>query len=386
MKLTIRTLSIVFFIAAILAITAVLTFSFHGSSGTAVAANISNGARATLHDVKNLHEKKSNSFYEKNSVVRTTREDVWIMLPNKYSKITDYSTPDGNFFKDVTINDGRNMAVITLDTSGTPVFADVHKNTCPFPGDERNFNPAYESYLTQLNELLDQDNFEIMPQDKKDKDTVKIKRKAAPEIPEGTAEYWYLDKKTSILKRSEVYKGDELIFKGEVEDLQTNTTIDESKFDLNIPENLSRENETINEIDLNYQKAELENIEDKIDYKFIQPADIPGDFKLIETGYATDKPRVWQNPVYLTYSNGTDWLYICEDGVRAAGQGDAFYALGLDYSAAKKIDLEGIQGYVYARGSVDGTLYFNIGNIKVKITSDVSLEELEKVAQSMING
>jgi outer membrane lipoprotein-sorting protein len=373
---------IIFGVLALMIIGATATIVMLGKEQVATAKTVSDNARNTSHKLKSLHIIKDNSFYEKGSVVRGTREEIWIELPNKFCKICDYTMPDGGFMQDVTVNDGRNLAVLTLDANGEVLFTQLYKNTSPFPGDERNFNPTYEEYLSQLNELSSRDNFEVV--EEKDK-MIKVEKKNVNETTGGQVEYWYLDADTSMIMRSEIFDNGELKFKGEVKSLTLNEGVDKDRFVFEFPQNENKEQGSLEIKDLHYTVTDDSEVYERLDYKPILPTYIPEGLRLIEVGYALDEPRVWQNPTYLVYSKEGEFLYICEDTIRAAGQGSAFCALGLDYYLSREVELSKGNAYLYPKGHADGTLYFHLGNLKVKMTGNIGLEEMKKVADSIIS-
>ncbi len=126
------------------------------------------------------------------------------------------------------------------------------------------------------------------------------------------------------------------------------------------------------------------------------PIYLPEGYKLSEVGYVDnsklitngqyDSPNpVWTAPCFFTYSDGKDYIYIAEDSLIRNQQGDATGVTGIPPYALKEVELSNGKACHYSRGARSGTLYFEAGGIKVRITGSVGLEELIKMAESIID-
>ncbi len=368
------------------AVTVVITAMMFRTDNKAIATSISHNAEKTLEEVKTLSIVRNNTFYEDGSIARGVRETIWIEIPNKFYSTSDYTLPDNNVLRDVLIKNEEGTVLLSCGPDGSYTYAQLFVNTSPFPGDERSYNPIYEGYITQLNVLVTEDNFQVLSNEKVNgREAKKIEMHIQSEHSGGACEYWYVDNDTSLCLREEVFQDGELIYRSDVESLDINCAFPVDSFKFSIPEYLNSQSGNLEIIDQYYRESSEESIPTDLDYKPLFPEYIPDGFELVKVGYVIDEPAVWQNPFYLTYSNENKYIYICEDAVRSSGQGDAFYALGLDYYNATKIEIMNGIAYLYPKGDYSGTLYFNVGNMKVKITGNVELEEIKKIADSMIS-
>jgi len=172
-----------------------------------------------------------------------------------------------------------------------------------------------------------------------------------------------------------------------------NTDIDKGLFLTDIPENLSVANGNLEIIDYGYTVSDSTSLSSNLYYEPVIPTYMPEGFELTEVGYIDIErleregqkiPPVWRQPSFLTCKSDNKYMYICEDGIIDNERGNPFSASDLGYHDAQEILLENGIGYLYPQGVGDGTLYFMTDNIKVKITGNIGLEELRKVAESLI--
>lgn len=361
------------------------------------AVSMVSSATDSLSNLQTIHLTKKSQSYSNGQLDRGTVEEVWIEMPNKLHSISSFSGPDGSVYKSEMVYDGNSLAVFSFNEKGEYVSAQVIKNSSPFPGDSYSANPIYEGYIRQLNLLLNTDKYRLISEESVGgRPALKIQLTNDIDMPvAGTVGYWYLDKSDFVLLKEEIYKDGLLTFNSEVDSYEINNAISEEEFKVIIPSNLAASNGTLEVTDLAYKTYSVENAKMISGYQSSIPSYLPEGFELSEAGVINtgqvvlndvkqDSAQIWKYPTYLTYRNGNQYIYVCEDYIWSPDQEDPFNIIGIDYLRAEEIPLSKGNAYLFARGEKNGTLVFFAGNLKVKITGALTHDDLIKVAESII--
>ena len=73
-----------------------------------------------------------------------------------------------------------------------------------------------------------------------------------------------------------------------------------------------------------------------------------------------------------------------QDALKEHQKGNPASTTGMPGFARQEIELSGGKAHFYTMGDSSGTLYFEAGDIKVRLTGFVSLEELKRMAEAMM--
>ncbi len=368
---------------------------------------VSQNASETIKRIGNAHMRIINTEYNEGKPSIITKEDVWMDYPDKLLSTSEEIDPmagESRGTNSIMKFNGKDLVVLSINQEGNCSFAQLVRNIIRFPSGDFGGYPTYCTYGAPIDSLLlDTSNFVVVGREKVDqKDAVKVKllnKEGTSEKAEvSVTKFKYLDPETSIVLKEEMYANDQLLKRIEVESVETNVEIDEGMFEYELPSGLSVAAGTLYLSDAGYTVlSNVEELAKKIPYGYVLPTYLPEGYKLSEVGYVDnsklitngqpDSPNpVWTEPSFFTYSDGSDYIYIAEDSLSKNQKGDATGVTGIPPYALKEVELSNGRAYHYSRGARSGTLYFEAGGVKVRITGSASLDELKKVAQSLIEG
>ncbi|MBN2025657.1 MAG: DUF4367 domain-containing protein [Actinobacteria bacterium] len=363
-----------------------------GSGVTITGEEIAANASATLGENHNIHlvqNYTSDARYPESA--RTQAREIWIVLPDKYFERIEDTIPENPSSETITIKKGNDMVTYSY-FDGTINTSNVSLSQNPFPGEGANI--IYGNYLSPLPNFLDGEDYKIVAEETvAGRETVKVELisdREGPEIigghvvNESVSHFIYIDKKTALVLRDETYYGKEL---GGVMDttlVEIGCDTEESLFELEIPSPSSSDYGVVTVHESGYKQSSLEQVEEEAGFVLSLPAYLPEGFELLEVGWEYVPMAMWENPVYLTYSDGRNFFYLCEDPLKEQEKEAPFPWQTLEYDETDEVSIDGHTVYGFPIGDINGTFLFESGNLKVKLTGNIALEELKKVAASMI--
>jgi len=364
-----------------------------GSGVTITGEEIAANASATLGENHNIHLiQHFTSDYSNPERAGSSEREAWIVLPDMFFERTRDTTPGNPENETITISkNGNSVTYSYLD--GTINTLNVSLSQNPFPGEGANI--IYGIYLSPLPNFLDDDGYKIVAEETvAGRETVKaelISDREDPEIIGGLvvnerrSHFIYIDDETALILRDETYYGDELRASMDTTLVEIGYDIDESLFEFEIPSSSDEAYGTVETSDTGYVPSSLEEVGSLLYYSPAVPAYLPDGFELVEIGYEMENTtHAWRQPLYLVYSDGRNFIYICEDGIKDEERGQPYLPVDVELGELVEITVGGSALYHFPRGDINGTLYFEAGDLKVKLTGNITLEELKKVAVSMI--
>ncbi len=225
------------------------------------------------------------------------------------------------------------------------------------------------------------------------REAIKVQKlNMAPGGSPGTSEsYLYVDSETSIeLKREGFYEG-KLTFMSEVTKIELNENFKEEMFQFEIPSGIHEADSSLNVQDYMYQAlSDKTQLPKQVDFNPVAPQSLPEGFSLLEAGYLNnpnynDFIQPWGHPVLYTYSDGKNYIFICEDGLRGSQKENPGSAIR-DPDVAKiefNLTNDKTAFLMSDYGIMNGELYLETGGLKILITGTIDMEQLKKVAASI---
>jgi outer membrane lipoprotein-sorting protein len=358
-----------------------------------------------LRDIKSTHMTLSKVEYSEGRVVTKTDEEVWIKFPDKFHAVIISEAVGSNSENTKTSSmmkcNGKDFINLTLSEEGAVQFVQLEKNIPHWPGSDFFGYPHFALYTMPAEGLLlDKSNFRVMGEEKVGgKPAIKVELKGHSVNANGKADvsdYLFVDKKSGIVLREELHEGGQLSRRVEVKSAEMNIDIELSKFEFDAQKELNAAGGKLSVSDHGYTTVEnVEELGAVLPYKYVLPPYLPSGYELCEVGYidnaklvsnnVPDTPNpVWEQPSFLVYRNGSNFIYVAQDALKEHQKGNPSSATGMPAFAQQEIELSNGKAYLYSMGESSGTLYFEAGKVKVRITGSVSAEELVKMAESMI--
>jgi outer membrane lipoprotein-sorting protein len=387
------------------AIAASLVFIGIGRPSTVSADVICQVTSEALRDMKSVHMTISNLEYDEGGVVTETTEDVWIEFPGKFHaviNVTDVgSTSENSEASSIMKCDGKDFINLTVNGQGEVQFVQLEKNIPHWPGGDFFGYPHYALYTMPVEGLLqDKSNFKVIGEERVgNKPAIKVEltmQRGSADGEGDAANYLFVDKDSGIVLREELYAGGQLSRRIEITSAEMNIDIEPSRFEFDAQRELDAAAGRVSVSDHGYTAvANIEELHAILTYRPVLPAYLPSGYELYEAGYVDntklvtnnvpDTPNpVWEQPSFFIYRNGSSFIYVAQDALKEHQKGNPSSATGIPGFAMQEVDLSGGKAYLYSMGDSSGTLYFEAGDVKVRLTGSASLEELEKVAESMI--
>lgn len=392
-------------IVALFPITIAIISLLNFGGGSEVSADvIAENARKTVNSMRNAHMLITKTEYYDGNPSIVTKEEVWLKFPDKMLSVNEEVDPvSGKVkgIKTITKCNGKDLVVMNYNAGKKCSFAHLVRNIIRYPGGDFGGYPTFCTYQAPVdNLLLDKDNFKVIGKDRvAEKESIKIrmvKQGVKDNESEGVEKCRYLDPQSSIVLKEEVLVGDKLLKKMEIESVEMNVEIDEKIFEYDIPKDLSVESGTLYLSDGGYTVLKsTEELDARVSHGYLLPRYLPEGYELHEVGYVDNgklltngRPEaanpVWTEPVFFTYSCSGGFIYIAEDALKEGEKGNAPGVVGLPPFALEEVELKGGTAYLYAAGDRSGTLYFEAGKLKVRITGSVDIDELKRVAESLM--
>jgi len=366
-----------------------------GSGVTITGEEIAANASATLGENHTIHLVQNYvSDARAPGIMQWTQEkEIWIALPDRYFERVEDTFPDNLKSERITICKGGNLVTYSY-SDGTITASDVILNRTPFPGVGDSY--IYGNYLSPLPDFLGGEDYRVVSEETvAGRETVIVEiisDREGPEIIGGMvmnerrSHFIYIDEETALVLRDETYYGDEVSGAMDTTLVEIGCDIDESLFDFEIPSPTSADYGVVTINESGYQQSTMEQVQEQAGFAPSLPAYLPDGFGLIEVGWEYVPMAMWENPVYLTYSDGRNFFYLCEDVLKQGEKEAPFPWQTAEYDETDEVSIDGYTLYHCPVGDINGTFLFEAGDLKVKLTGNVTLEELKKVAASMLGG
>lgn len=393
-------------LALFVAITASLIVAGLGRPSTVSADVICQVTSEALRDMKSVHITISNLEYnDEGRVFTETTEDVWIEFPGKFHSVINVTdvgpTSENSRIISIAKCDGKDFMFVTTDGQGEVHFVQLEKNIPHWPGGDFFGYPHYALYTMPVEGLLqDKSNFKVIGEERVgDKPAIKVELTMQRGSADGEGDatnYLFVDKDSGIVLREELYAGGQLARRIEITSVEMNIDIDPSRFEFDARKELDAAGGRVSVSDHGYTAvANVEELDAVLTYKYVLPPYLPSGYELYEAGYVDntklvtnnvpDTPNpVWEQPSFFIYRNGSSFIYVAQDALKEHQKGNPASTTGMPGFARQEIELSGGKAHFYTMGDSSGTLYFEAGDIKVRLTGFVSLEELKRMAEAMM--
>jgi outer membrane lipoprotein-sorting protein len=390
-----RSTAITLCVLVFLISSSLLVISGCGGGVTITGEEIVVNASATLGENHTIHLVQSYVSDARNParILWTQEKEIWIVLPNMFFERVEDTIPENPESERITICRGGDSVTYSY-FNGVITASDVGLNLIPFPG--VGANNVYGNYLSPLPNFLDGEDYRIVAEEMvAGRETVKVEiisDREGPEIIGGMvvnerrSHFIYIDKETALILRDETYYGDTLSGAMDTTLVEIGCDIDESLFEFEIPSPSSADYGVVTIHEGAYELSSIEQVEEEAGFALSLPTYLPEGFGLTEVGWEHVPMAMWENPVYLTYSDGRNFFYICEDVLRQQEKEGPFPWQTLEYDETDEVSIDGYTVYHCPVGDINGTFFFEAGDLKVKLTGNVTLEKLKKVAASMMDG
>lgn len=394
--------------AAAIALTVVIivvTIVIDSATENAVSAEeIARNASDTIDGFQSAHIRIFSESYCEGQLYLISEEETWIEYPNRLSSTVIETNPHTGqpSGKRVMKCNGEDLYQLTFDNAGSLNFASTTMNIIHYPSGDFGVNYVlYGLYQTPVDcLLLDTSNFSIVGKEKiGSRDVIKIKEHVTPtgQDEEEITYYMYVDPDTSVVLRREGYCNGVLASRTDVKSFEMNVDMDESIFECEIPEGFGSAEGTYHYFsDCGYTILEdTDELRSRISFHHVLPSYLPEGYRLCETGYVDNskvivdgRPQepnpIWVEPSFFVFSNGDRYIYMAQDALAENQKGHANAVVGIPLSRLRKVDLSNGVAYLYPIGDRSGTLYFEAGNVKVRLTGSVNLDELKRMAESIV--
>lgn len=383
-------------IVSSLAILAILLPMRLGSTGSeALASEIKQNASETAKDLRSYHVQLEirNTKQETPNCNRVDKESIWAKGPDKFrvdSEITGLEAIGIPTTKSTTIQNGR-----CVYTTSAEDFC-IYDNCPPFDY----FYGEFDTPFIMTNELIaltEANLINVLGEEKANgKQAYKVEIKHdekkvenRPNLPD--RELRWVEKDTSICIKKETHKAGKLVNTIDVIHYEINGEIPDSVFVIDKEGKVCRENR-----DGGYREIGLDEAPKLCGFTPLIPSYVPEGFSMSSTGWrdpiaielptdlTPDFSPLWYKPFYITYNNSISEINICEAKKYDKDLTDRD-SLDVDpYLELIVIETTLSNGRTGYYEPEEDTFYFLNGDIKIRIKASLPMEELEKIAESMI--